>query len=144
MADNNITTYRPAEMAEEILALKSFLGPNRTDLDTVDFGQMSESTLYQQLSNPGLTDPKHYEAIAEALNEMDNSLDYRDYDIFAEKTIDQNGDYVAFDDNTYGYSMVRVRVPETGGITATVDGTSLILQSGASVNMAGDHSVLTV
>lgn len=41
-----------------------------TDLDRIRFGEMTSETLAAVASNPGATNPKYYEAIAEALNEL--------------------------------------------------------------------------
>lgn len=67
MSDLNKTTYLPEEMAEEIQELKKYIGSGGTNLDKIAFGEMTEEELRENLTNPGLTDPKYYEEIAEAI-----------------------------------------------------------------------------
>ena len=116
MSDLNKTTYLPEEMAEEIQGLKEYIGTGGggTNLDEIAFGEMTEEELRENLTNPGITDPKYYEEIAEAIIDLEDSVNLRDYDIFIDKNITQNGEYVAFDDNAYGYATVRVNV--SGGV----------------------------
>ena len=84
----------------------------RNNLDVLGFGNKPGNMIYDLAPNPGITDPIHYEKIAEAINELLSGVDYRNYDIFADREITENGEYVAFDDDTYGYSRVVVDFPQ--------------------------------
>lgn len=58
--------FLPSEMADAIRKIKGgFVG---TDLDDIKFGEMDEEELYTVATNPGYTDPKWYEGIAEGIN----------------------------------------------------------------------------
>lgn len=120
MSDLEKITYLPSEMAEEIRGLKEYIGSGNgggTNLDEIAFGEMTEEELRENLTNPGSTNPKHYENIAEAIATLHNGPDIRAFDIFIEKTIYQAGDYNAYDDNAYGYSTVHVAIGSGGGGT---------------------------
>lgn len=45
-----------------------------TNLDLIYFGQMSEADLGLAVTNPGYTNPKYYEGIAEAINEVKRDI----------------------------------------------------------------------
>lgn len=108
---DSIKEYLPSEMAE---ALRKII-----KLDQIGFGNKPNGEVYDVAPNPGLTDPKYYEDIAEAINELKAGLDIRDFDIFIEKKITRNGEYLAFDDDAYGYSLVDVEVDGGDGIGGT-------------------------
>lgn len=65
--------YLPAQMAEAICALITY--PEEiTDLDDVYFGNMPNDSVYDYIDRSGFTDPRFYEGIAEALNEIKDYL----------------------------------------------------------------------
>lgn len=118
MSDLNKTTYLPEEMAEEIQGLKKYIGSGGggTNLDEIAFGKMTEEELRENLTNPGITDPKYYEEIAEAILEFEEtSSESPEQDpVLIEKTITEAGEYFASDDEADGYSKVIVDI-ETAG-----------------------------
>lgn len=67
-------TYFSSEIASEIRKLKDYIGGSGTGsaglskLDSVHFGGYELDVLSQLFTNPGLTDPKYYEEIAESID----------------------------------------------------------------------------
>ena len=123
MSDLNKTTYLPEEMAEEIQGLKEYIGSGGgliggDNLDEVYFGDKTLPEIRATLTNPGLTDPKHYEDIAEAINALipDNMYvptedEDKDFTLTV-RTIHTPGTYYAKDDGVTAYSKVIVELTD--------------------------------